>query len=235
MDRIARPPLAAAVAGARPGCRRHHGQSGRRTPAFVWASAARARAGGSPRGGPVAAGLSLGWLVRSASVSSYSERQRKRYAEDAEYRKAVLDRNRAYRAAHREELNARARKAYAEDDGYRARRRLTGNKWYRREERLKQVYGLSLQDYKAMVAQQGGVCRICKTKPARPLFVDHCHASGKVRGLLCHPCNAALGFMRDDPVIAAAATEYLREREARGRAELDAHGLTENLASDAAS
>ena len=104
-------------------------------------------------------------------MSSYSERQRKRYAEDAEYRKAVLDRNRAYRAAHREELNARARKAYAEDDGYRARKRLTGNKWYRREERLKQVYGLSLQDYEAMVAQQGGVCRICKTKPVRPLFV----------------------------------------------------------------
>ena len=78
-------------------------------------------------------------------MSSYSERQRKRYAEDAEYRKAV-QRNRAYRAAHRDELNARARKAYAENDEYRARRRLTGNKWYRREERLKQVYGLSLQD-----------------------------------------------------------------------------------------
>ena len=144
-------------------------------------------------------------------MSSYSERQRKRYAEDAEYRKAVQARNRAYRAAHKDELNARARKAYAEDDEYRARRRLTGNKCYRREERLKQVYGLSLQDYEAMVAQQGGVCRICKTKPVRPLFVDHCHASGRVRGLLCHPCNAALGFMRDDPVIAAAATEYLRD------------------------
>jgi hypothetical protein len=105
-------------------------------------------------------------------VSSYSERQRKRYAEDAEYRKAVQARNRAYRAAHKDELNARARKAYAEDDEYRARR-LTGNKCYRREERLKQVYGLSLQDYEAMVAQQGGVCRICKTKPVRPLFVEH--------------------------------------------------------------
>jgi hypothetical protein len=67
-----------------------------------------------------------------------------------------------------------------------------------------------------MVAQQGGVCRICKTKPARPLFVDHSHASGRVRGLLCHPCNAALGFMRDDPVIAAAATDYLRDAKREG-------------------
>jgi hypothetical protein len=157
-------------------------------------------------------------------VSSYSERQRKRYAEDAEYRKAVLEPQPRLPRRHRDELNARARKAYAENDEYRARRRLTGNKWYRREERLKQVYGLSLQDYEAMVAQQGGVCRICKTKPARPLFVDHSHASGRVRGLLCHPCNAALGFMRDDPVIAAAASRILARSEARGRGEPDAHG-----------
>jgi Autographiviridae endonuclease VII len=149
-------------------------------------------------------------------VSSYSERQRKRYAEDAEYRKAVLARNRAYRADHREELNARARKAYAEDDGYRARKRLTGNKWYRREERLKQVYGLSMQDYDAMVERQGGVCAICKRRPDRPLFVDHCHASGNVRGLLCHPCNAAIGFMRDDHIVAAAATDYLRNAKREG-------------------
>jgi Recombination endonuclease VII len=151
-------------------------------------------------------------------VNSYNERRRQRYAEDPEYRKAVLERNRAFRAAHREELNARARQTYAEDDEYAEKRRkwLSGNKGYRREERLKQVYKLSLQDYEAMVAQQGGVCRICKTKPARPLFVDHCHASGRVRGLLCHPCNASLGFMRDDPVIAAAAADYLREAKRAG-------------------
>jgi hypothetical protein len=182
----------------------------------IAASATGARAGGRPRGAPLATAVRSARPARSAAASSYSERLRKRYAEDAEYRNGVQARNRAYRAAHRDELNARARKAYAENDEYRARRRLSGNKWYRRQERLKQVYGLSLQDYNAMVAQQGGVCRVCKTKPARPLFVDHCHASGRVRGLLCHPCNAALGFMRDDPVIAAAAADYLRDAKREG-------------------
>lgn len=142
-------------------------------------------------------------------MSSHNERRRNRYAQDADYREAVLARNRAFRAAHKDELNARARKAYAEDDGYRARRRLTGNKWYRREERLKQVYGLSAKNYDAMLARQGGVCAICKRRPERPLFVDHCHASGKVRGLLCHACNTGLGFMRDDHTVTTAATDYL--------------------------
>ncbi len=96
------------------------------------------------------------------------------------------------------------------------RKRRSGNKWYSPEKRLAQVYGLSPQDYDAMLAEQGGVCAICKTRPDKPLFVDHCHATGKVRGLLCHPCNAALGFMRDDPRLTAAATEYLLKAAARG-------------------
>jgi hypothetical protein len=61
-----------------------------------------------------------------------------------------------------------------------------------------------------MLARQGGACAICKQPPTRrPLFVDHCHTTGKVRGLLCHGCNAALGFMRDDHTRTSAATEYL--------------------------
>jgi hypothetical protein len=142
-------------------------------------------------------------------VSSENARRRKQYAEDKDYREAVLARNRAFRVAHREEFNERARHAYASDDRRRAKRRRDHSRTYRREERLKQVYGLSVEDYDAMLAQQGGVCGICKTRPDKPLFVDHCHATGKVRGLLCHPCNAALGFMRDDPRLTSAATEYL--------------------------
>jgi hypothetical protein len=52
-------------------------------------------------------------------------------------------------------------------------------------------------------------------EPDKPLFVDHSHATGKVRGLLCRPCNFSLGFMRDDPRLTAAATEYLLKAAAR--------------------
>ena len=126
-------------------------------------------------------------------MSSQNEKRRKQYAEDKDYREAILARNRAFRVAHRDEINARARP----------------------EKRLAQVYGLSPQDYDAMLAEQGGVCAICKTRPDKPLFVDHSHATGKVRGLLCRLCNFRLGFMRDDPRLTAAATEYLLKAAAR--------------------
>jgi hypothetical protein len=146
---------------------------------------------------------------------AFARGRRKQYAEDKDYREAILARNRAFRVAHRDEINTRAREAYARDDGYRARKRRSGNKWYSPEKRLAQVYGLSPQDYDAMLAEQGGVCAICKTRPDKPLFVDHSHATGKVRGLLCRPCNFSLGFMRDDPRVTAAATEYLLKAAAR--------------------
>ena len=59
-----------------------------------------------------------------------------------------------------------------------------------------------------MRERQGNVCGICKT-PGKPLCVDHCHATGKVRGLLCRDCNLGLGNYKDNPVFTRAATAYL--------------------------
>jgi hypothetical protein len=59
-----------------------------------------------------------------------------------------------------------------------------------------------------MFERQGKVCGICKT-PGKPLCVDHCHATGKVRGLLCRDCNLGLGNYKDNPVFTRAATAYL--------------------------
>jgi hypothetical protein len=79
-------------------------------------------------------------------------------------------------------------------------------------------FGLTLAAYEALLAKQGSVCAICKRpsgtykrkhRLTTQLDVDHCHSSGRVRGLLCTRCNRALGLFRDDPQILQAAILYL--------------------------
>lgn len=62
---------------------------------------------------------------------------------------------------------------------------------------LRNRYGLSADDYTAMLASQGGVCFICKTPPTiRRLSVDHSHKTHQVRALLCNACNTRLGVFQ---------------------------------------
>ena len=68
-------------------------------------------------------------------------------------------------------------------------------------------YGLSPEAYDAMFEQQHGLYAICQTAPA--IHVDHCHATGKVRGLLCFKCNIGLGAFNDTPGHLQAAIAYL--------------------------
>lgn len=82
-----------------------------------------------------------------------------------------------------------------------------------RNRSLKKNYGITLADYEAMLAAQGGVCAICGTnKPggSRSVFnVDHCHVSGKVRKLICFACNAGLGCFKDDKATLISVLAYL--------------------------
>jgi hypothetical protein len=71
------------------------------------------------------------------------------------------------------------------------------------------MYGLSLQDYRALLTTQGGVCAICRKKSPRALCVDHCHVTKKVRRLLCHRCNLGIGQFNDDPRLLRRAVTYL--------------------------
>jgi hypothetical protein len=68
-----------------------------------------------------------------------------------------------------------------------------------------------MAEYEEMLERQGGVCAICALPPEqdRKLQVDHCHQTGKVRGLLCMKCNKGIGQLNDDPKRVAAALRYL--------------------------
>jgi hypothetical protein len=70
-------------------------------------------------------------------------------------------------------------------------------------------YGLTIKQYEAMLEEQGNRCAICHRASDKPLCVDHNHATGKVRGLLCWHCNIALGKLQDDPEVVRAALDYL--------------------------
>lgn len=73
-------------------------------------------------------------------------------------------------------------------------------------------YGITLATYLAMHEEQGGLCKICESPPSdgKDLGVDHCHATGKVRGLLCGRCNLAIGLLDDSITRLKSAQEYLR-------------------------
>lgn len=75
---------------------------------------------------------------------------------------------------------------------------------------LAKSYGLTLAQYDAMVVRQGGKCAACEypPKPGHRLHVDHDHSTGKVRGLLCHGCNVALGLMDENPLLIQQLAHY---------------------------
>lgn len=89
-----------------------------------------------------------------------------------------------------------------------------------RKSHLKRRFGLTIEMYDQMLAQQGGVCRLCGRPPApdRSLHVDHDHSTGRVRSLLCFTCNNALGDFEDDPVRLMAAASYVAEHVPRSEA-----------------
>lgn len=77
---------------------------------------------------------------------------------------------------------------------------------------LKQDFGITMEQYNELFAAQNGCCAICEAHPAkqkRHFAVDHDHATGKIRGILCTNCNTAIGKMEEDPIRMRRAAEYV--------------------------
>lgn len=72
---------------------------------------------------------------------------------------------------------------------------------------------MTIEQFEAMVEVQAGLCAICTEpmKPGQGTAVDHCHATGLVRGVLCINCNVALGHMKDNAMLLEAARTYLEK------------------------
>lgn len=92
------------------------------------------------------------------------------------------------------------------------------NPTYDEHFKLKHRYGITPEQYSELFHEQNGRCSICgneetarhnRSKEIQKLAVDHCHTTGKVRGLLCMDCNRGLGKFHDDPERLQKAIEYL--------------------------
>lgn len=81
-----------------------------------------------------------------------------------------------------------------------------------RDNGRKSRYGMAKGAYAEMLAAQEHKCAICRSPDpgGRGSFhVDHCHSTGRIRGLLCHGCNVSIGHFQNDPNILRAAIDYL--------------------------
>jgi hypothetical protein len=119
-------------------------------------------------------------------------------------------------------------KEYRKPEERRVKERESGRKWSKKNPdiekngHLRRTFGIDLETYNKMLSDQNGACSICKnpetsvvknTGKIKTLAVDHCHTTGKVRGLLCWNCNTSIGKMKDSVEILQNAIEYLKKHK----------------------
>lgn len=146
------------------------------------------------------------WRADNLEHCRAQERNRRK-ANLEKVRKQARDWMRNWRSQHREEDRLRS-------FNYRQRNPEMGKKWHRdNRERDKQLfrvrqYQLTPREYKARLVSQNGRCPICGEILVAPQ-IDHCHDTGKVRGILCPGCNRGLGQFKDSLLRLRAAAAYL--------------------------
>jgi hypothetical protein len=136
--------------------------------------------------------------IEKRGASNINAAKRKRYAEDAEYKARVRARNDKYAADNKEKLSA-VNKVWRD-----------AHPGWNKKAQLKRNYGMTVEEFNAMLLLQDSKCAVCDKTMKQPC-VDHDHDTGKVRALLCHQCNTALGLLDEDPNRMIALASYISQ------------------------
>lgn len=147
----------------------------------------------------------LGREYEARNRQELNARRRDRYQNDPESRTLRQAANRRSAEKNRDAIRERNRRRYERNTGeINAKARV----YY-----ISKRYGLDPEGYAALLESQGYCCAICGTsEPVMGRFhVDHCHDTGKVRGLLCHKCNCGIGMLTDSPTVVFRAAQYLAD------------------------
>lgn len=109
------------------------------------------------------------------------------------------------------EYNRRYTQMYPERRAAQNKKFRAANPTYEQDRKRKHKYGVTPTDFQMMLDSQSGGCAICKKPVDRSGHLDHCHRTGKVRGILCSNCNRGIGHMQECPTILMSAIEYIKE------------------------
>ena len=152
----------------------------------------------------------------SRHTAERRDAERERYATDPAYAEKKRQRSREYSRRNAERNRQRVaewQKANPDRVAETSRANYIKRRDVERNSRLKMKYGITQAQYDAMFLEQRGLCAVCRqhetTARWSSLCVDHCHETGKVRGLLCNRCNRAIGLMRDSGDLLQTAAAYI--------------------------
>jgi hypothetical protein len=153
----------------------------------------------------------------SARQKRYCDSHKKEIAErgkkyHASHEKEIKKYNQKYNAAHKKEIRKHII-THKEERKATVKKYNNKNRENYRKHRLKTKYNITIEQYNFMLEKQNGCCNICKKHQdelKNILAVDHDHATGKIRGLLCMKCNRALGAYNDNIDILLNAIEHLK-------------------------
>ena len=149
---------------------------------------------------------------RHACKECRNEDKRKKY----KTRKEIInEQNKKSYYKHKEERLKKYRENYANDPEFyrnKAKQWRKNNFKAYKSRQLKNSVGISFELYEKLLTDQKNKCRIC-TRKVKVLCVDHCHSTGKIRGLLCGNCNLGLGNFKDNKLRLKNAIKYLEDNK----------------------